>query len=129
MTNTFNPTHTIADVLAELIYTFPSRVRDEAVGVFCFSDGSASLYPMRAAIELPQVIQVTAYEEPEPLRVAPEVGSTYWFIDYLTLEGVRCLAWADDNLDHRILLAGEARATKEDALAARAARQKARGFA
>ena len=76
MTNTFNPTHTIADVLAELIYTFPSRVRDEAVGVFCFSDGSASLYPMGAAIELPQVIQVTAYEEPAPLRAARLAATT-----------------------------------------------------
>lgn len=126
----FKPTHRLGSgELVELEHKFIYRFGGSEYGLFHFKGGIYGCYPMSYATELPKVIQVAAHEEPEPLRVAPEMQSTYWFIDPAALEGVRCFEWLNDDLDHRILAAGDAYSTKEDAIAALAARQKARGFA
>ena len=87
------------------------------------------MYPMFQATELPKVLQVAAHEEPEPLRVAPEVGNWYWVNTCDTDIGTYIRRWEGNKLDRRILAQGKAYATQEYALAADAARQKARGFA
>ena len=127
---TFKPTHRLdSDDLAELEHEFDSRVYDGRYGLFYMVDGSSLVHPMSNATALPKTIQVAAHEEPGPLRVAPEMGAEYWVVDSMEKNGVRMVFWDGDAPDRLILAAGDAYATKEDALAARAARQKARGFA
>ena len=91
--------------------------------------GAADCYPMSYATELPKVLQVAAHEEPEPLLVEPAVGTEYWVISGFDEEGVCDVRWEDDKADRRILAQGKSYATRQDAIAADAARQKARGFA
>ena len=127
---TFKPTHKLdSGHLAELEHEFEGREYDGQYGLFYLVCGSAIVRPMCAATELPKTIQVAAHEEPEPLRVAPEVGSTYWIIHVWANSAVASFTWNGDTTDHQALAAGEAYATQEDAIAAYAARRKARGFA
>ena len=126
---TFKPTHRLCSGhLAELEHTFTLRQTGRVCGLFFLELGGASIYQMDSVTELPKTIQVAAHEEPEPLRVAPEMGAEYWVVDSMEKNGVRMVFWDGDAPDRLILAAGDAYATKEDALAARAARQKARGF-
>ena len=127
---TFKPTHKLdSGHLAELEHEFEGRVYDGRYGLFYMVDGSSLVHPMSNATALPKMIQVSSYEEPEPLRAAPEVGMGYWVITCDTDSGTYIRRWEGNKLDRRILAQGKAYATQEDALAADAARQKARGFA
>lgn len=129
MVTKFKPTHLLnSGTLAELDHKFFYRRYEKEYGVFHVENGHAVLHPMDAAKEIPKTIKVSPYEEPEPLRVAPELGSMYWVIDHLSEDGVREITWEGDSIDHNLLAAGEVRASKEDAIAAHQARQKARGF-
>ena len=126
----FKPTHRLQNgAEVELEHSFICRRNGVKHGLFHFMVGIYECHPMYYATELPKTIQVAAHEEPEPLRVAPEIGTVYWAVDSMEEDGVGSITWNDDEIDHLLLATGEARATKEDALAARAARQKARGFA
>lgn len=128
--DTFKPTHRFkGGELLELEHVFTQRNSGVECGLFHLENGSYVSFQMDYVKKLPKTIHVATHEEPEPLRVAPEVGSTYWILSSMAEEGALDLKWTGDKTDRRILAAGEARATKEDALAARAARQKARGFA
>ena len=130
MSTKFNPTHRLdTGTLVELEHSFVYRFNGNERGLFHHLDGSYSLYPMSSVTELLKVLQVAAHEEPEPLRVAPDVGTEYWRIDVTSKNRVRMCQWLDSVTGRRVLAAGDAYATKEDALAADAARQKARGFA
>ena len=127
---TFKPTHRLCSGhLAELEHTFTLRQTGRVCGLFFLELGGASIYQMDSVTELPKVLQVAAHEEPEPLLVAPAVGTEYWVISDLYEEGVCDVRWEDDKADRRILAQGKAYATRQDAIAADAARQKARGFA
>ena len=127
---TFKPTHRLCSGhLAELEHTFTLRQTGRVCGLFFLELGGASIYQMDSVTELPKVLQVAAHEEPEPLLVAPAVGTEYWVISDLYEEGVCDVRWEDDKTDRRILAQGKAYATRQDAIAADAARQKARGFA
>lgn len=129
MSTKFKPTHSLSNgFLVELEYRFACRHNGEERGLFHHLDGSYSLYPMSSVTELLKVLQVAPYEEPEPLRVAPDVGTEYWRIDETQKSGVQRCQWQNSAVGHQVFAAGEAFATKEDALAARAARRKARGF-
>ena len=126
----FKPTHRLQNgAEVELEYSFICRHNGCKHGLFHFMGGSYDCYPMSYATELPKVLQVAAHEEPGPLLVAPAVGTEYWVVSQQYEGGLFKLRWLNDETDRRLLAAGEVRATKEDALAARAARQKARGFA
>jgi len=126
---TFKPTHRLCSGhLAELEHTFTLRQTGRVCGLFFLELGGASIYQMDSVTELPKVIQVSAHEEPEPLRVAPAVGTEYWRIDVTSKNRVRMCEWRNSVTGRQVLAAGDAYATKEDALAADAARQKARGF-
>ena len=127
---TFKPTHRLCSGhLAELEHTFTLRQTGRVCGLFFLELGGASIYQMDSVTELPKVLQVAAHEEPEPLRVAPEVGNWYWVNTCDTDIGTYIRRWEGNKLDRRILAQGKAYATQEYALAADAARQKARGFA
>lgn len=127
---TFKPTHMIpSGVFLQLEHKFFSRLEGSNMGLFHTREGAIWLNRMDCVTELPKVLQVSSYEEPEPLRVAPEVGSTYWIIHVWANSAVASFTWNGDTTDHQALAAGEAYATQEDAIAAYAARRKARGFA
>ena len=126
----FKPTHRLDNgTLVELEHVFTFSLSGSAYGLFHFEDGSYDSFLMERVTELPKTIQVAAHEEPEPLRAAPEVSTEYWVIDVLNDQYVSKMRWQNADVDQHMLSAGEAYATKEDALASRAARQKARGFA
>ena len=130
MSMEFNPTHKlVTGTPVELEHVFVHRNYKEEYGLFHFEGGGSAMYPMSNVTELPKVIQVSAHEEPEPLRVAPAVGTEYWRIDVTSKNRVRMCEWRNSVTGRQVLAAGDAYATKEDALAADAARQKARGFA
>ena len=127
---TFKPTHRFnTGELAELEHVFIRRISGAECGLFHFEQGGLAIYPMSYATELPKAIQVAAHEEPEPLRVAPEMGMGYWVITCDTDSGTYIRRWEGNKFDRRILAQGKAYATQQDAIAADAARQKARGFA
>ncbi len=127
---TFKPTHRLnTGELVELEHKFIHRMYRAECGLFHFDGGHCGNFQMDHVTELPKVLQVSAHEEPAPLMVAPEVGSTYWILSSMSEEGAVDLKWTDDKADRRILAQGKAYATKQDDLAADAARQKARGFA
>ena len=48
--------------------------------------------------------------------MAPEMGAEYWVVDSMEKNGVRMVFWDGDAPDRSILAAGDAYATKEDAL-------------
>lgn len=126
----FKPTHRLqSGAPVELEHRFDDRTNGVEWGLFYLERGVHFCCAMVAVTELPKVIQVAAHEEPEPLRVAPAVGTEYWVISDLYEEGVCDVRWEDDKTDRRILAQGKAYATRQDAIAADAARQKARGFA
>ena len=126
----FKPTHRLQNgAEVELEYSFICRHNGCKHGLFHFMGGSYGCYQMSYATELLKVLQVAAHEEPGPLLVAPAVGTEYWVISDLYEEGVCGVRWEDDKTDRRILAQGKAYATRQDAIAADAARQKARGFA
>lgn len=126
---TFKPTHRLQDgTLLELEHKFFSRLEGLDMGLFHVRDGAIWLQRMDCVIELPKVIQVSSYEEPEPLLVPPEKGTTYWVVDATKENGIDWLLWSNDATDLRLLAAGEVRATAEDAHSTWEARQKARGF-
>lgn len=130
MSTKFNPTHSLPNgLLVELEHRFACRHNGEEHGLFYYYEGSYVCYPMYIVTELPKVLQVAEHQEPEPLRVAPEVGTEYWRIDVTSKNRVRMCEWRNSVTGRQVLAAGDAYATKEDALAADAARQKARGFA
>ena len=113
----------------ELEHAFIHRVSGVECGLFHFKGGTYGTFRMDHVTELPKTIQVAAHEEPEPLRVAPDMGTGYWVITCDTDSGTYIRRWEGNKLDRRILAQGKAYATQEDAIAADAARQKARGFA
>ena len=126
---TFKPTHRFnTGELLELEHAFIHRVSGVECGLFHFKGGTYGTFRMDHVTELPKTIQVAAHEEPEPLRVAPAVGTEYWRIDVTSKNRVRMCEWRNSVTGRQVLAAGDAYATKEDALAADAARQKARGF-
>ena len=127
---TFKPTHRLnTGELVELEHKFINRMYRAECGLFHFENGSYNTLHMDHVTELHKTIKVFAHEEPEPLRVAPEVGNGYWVNTCDTDSGTYIRRWEGNKLDRRILAQGKAYATQEDALAADAARQKARGFA
>ena len=129
MSTKFKPTHRLnTGELVELELKFINRMYRAECGLFHFDGGHCGTFQMDHVTELPKVIQVAAHEEPEPLRVAPAVGTEYWRIDVTSKNRVRMCEWRNSVTGRQVLAAGDAYATKEDALAADAARQKARGF-
>ena len=127
---TFKPTHRLnTGELVELEHKFINRMYRAECGLFHFDGGHCGTFQMDHVTELPKVLQVAEHQEPEPLRVAPDVGSTYWILSSMAEEGALDLKWTGDKADRRILAQGKAYATRQDALAADMTRQKARGFA
>jgi len=61
-----------------------------------------------------KTIRIGDYDVPEPMRVAPEIGSDYFFvsIDYVA---VRKMDWQNDSSDERWLKNGLIQATNEGA--------------
>lgn len=126
----FKPTHRLCSGhLAELEHTFTLRQTGRVCGLFFLELGGASIYQMDSVTELPKVIQVSAHEEPEPLRVAPQDGMEVWIVEPGTPDGVVSWLFAAKGATSLTLLArGELWATKNEALAAFAARQAAKGI-
>lgn len=69
--------------------------------------GSPELYRVK-----PKTIKINGYEVPEPVRTAPDKGTTYYFpiINY------SCNRWDDDSYDNNCLKAGLIHLTKEAAI-------------
>ncbi|MES3011965.1 MAG: hypothetical protein V4738_14345 [Pseudomonadota bacterium] len=69
-------------------------------------------YPKDVRIARPMVTREVSY--PEPLRVKPPMGGSYW-TQFMQEASPKLLGWYEDAVDHRIFAAGMAFATEADA--------------
>lgn len=65
----------------------------------------------------PKFILINGHQVPEPMRVTPSIGDTYWMpsLDHLFLHGVREQKWADGSTDRIRFANGLVHLTKEAA--------------
>ena len=60
-------------------------------------------------------LSINGYEYPEPERVAPKIGSRYWFSTLAQDDTVHTSVWSDDIIDIRLLRRGLVHLTREAA--------------
>ena len=126
---TFKPTHRLCSGhLAELEHTFTLRQTGRVCGLFFLELGGASIYQMDSVTELPKVIQVSARGAGAAAcgstRRNGSVDSGAWYAGWGCLLAVR----SQGSYPLTLLARGELWATKNEALAAFAARQAAKGI-
>lgn len=63
----------------------------------------------------PRTIRIGEFDVPEPLRVAPTVGSLYWSIHFGNDAGIGSFKWNGDRFDQNVLIQGVAHLKREDA--------------
>ena len=74
-------------------------------------------YPSFEYRRKPRTHKVNGFEVPEPMREAPEVGSSYWVPSIDTTVLAFSCFWEGDMFDERRLERGLVHATKEAAIA------------
>lgn len=62
-----------------------------------------------------KTIRIGAYDVPEPLRVAPEIGEGYYYVDCCSFPNFRHSIFAEDDFDYRIFIQGMMHLTEEAA--------------
>ena len=65
----------------------------------------------------PKTIRIGERDVPEPMRVAPAMGKTYYVVDYSDAEQYAYNYWNNDEYDNRMLQQGLCHSTTEAALA------------
>ena len=63
----------------------------------------------------PRTININGFEVPEPLRVAPEIGTPYFLVDINIESRIDKIFWGNDKSDERWLSRGLIHLTKEAA--------------
>jgi len=63
----------------------------------------------------PRTIRIGAYDVPEPLRVAPEKNTEYYYVSLMSASGARRTRWEDMDSDNGMLKAGICHLTREAA--------------
>lgn len=62
-----------------------------------------------------KTIRIGEYDVPEPLRVAPEIGEGYYYVNCCSFPNFRHKIFADDDFDNRIFNQGMMHLTEEAA--------------
>jgi hypothetical protein len=65
----------------------------------------------------PRTIRIGERDVPEPMRVAPAMGSTYYIVDYSYAEHNAYHHWQNDEYDNIMLQSGLCHATEKAAIA------------
>lgn len=63
----------------------------------------------------PRTININGHEVPEPMRVEPKRGASYWVIDPSGEDLCECMEWDGDSFDLRQLARGHCHSTQEAA--------------
>ena len=74
-------------------------------------------YPDAEYRRKPKTIRIGERDVPEPMRVAPAMGSTYYIVDYSYAEHNAYHHWQNDEYDNIMLQSGLCHATEKAAIA------------
>ena len=61
---------------------------------------------------VPKTIKIGDVDVPEPMRIAPEVGTKYWYISFYDVGGVSACFWCGSKTDNQLLKLGTCHLTE-----------------